>query len=113
MGAALARGQEGSVLLTDLDLNSGLLRFLLRLTNDRSVVDAVENAHEIDETNWPQMVSAKSMMRQRRQNKPSRAIRGAGRDWPDKSRSVDRFRAAQGNVLPTNFSLKSLTISPI
>lgn len=61
-GAAFARGQEGSVLLADLDLNSGLLHFLLRLTNERSLVDAVGNAQEMDETLWPKMISAKNGM---------------------------------------------------
>lgn len=62
IGAAFARGQEGSVLLADLDLNSGLLHFLLRLSNERSLVDAVGTAHEMDETLWPKMISAKNGM---------------------------------------------------
>jgi hypothetical protein len=36
-----------------------------------------------------QTASARSMIRQRRQNQLSQAVTGAGREWPDKSRSVD------------------------
>ncbi len=57
VAAAMGRGREHSVLLTDLDLNSGMLRFLLKLTNEYSVVDAVENSGEMDENIWPQLVS--------------------------------------------------------
>lgn len=57
IAGAMARTKENSVLLTDLDLNSGMLRFLLKLTNEYSIVDAVENAGEMDENIWPQLVS--------------------------------------------------------
>ena len=57
--AALARGKEGSVLLTDLDMNSGMMRFLMKLTTEYSVIDAVENAVTMDENMWPQLISSK------------------------------------------------------
>jgi Flp pilus assembly CpaE family ATPase len=57
VSAALAKGREQAVALTDLDLNSGMLRFLLKLTNEFSVVEAVENAAEMDEHMWPQLVT--------------------------------------------------------
>jgi hypothetical protein len=43
-----------------------------------------------------QTASAKSMMKQRRQNRLSRAVTEAGRDWPDKSPSVYRLRPENG-----------------
>jgi pilus assembly protein CpaE len=57
ISAALARGKEGSVLLSDLDLNSGMLRFLLKLKTEYSLVDAMENGQEMDEAIWPQLVT--------------------------------------------------------
>jgi len=57
ISAALAKGKQGSLLLTDLDLNSGMVRFLLKLTTEYSLVDAVENAGGIDENIWPQLIS--------------------------------------------------------
>lgn len=57
MSAALARRRNTNVLLTDLDLNSGMLRFLLKLGNEYSVVDAVEHSLHMDEALWPQLVT--------------------------------------------------------
>lgn len=59
VSAALARGKEGSLLLTDMDLNSGMLRFLLKLATEYSLVDAVENSATMDENIWPQLISSK------------------------------------------------------
>jgi pilus assembly protein CpaE len=59
ISAALARGKKGSVALTDLDLNSGMIRFLLKLTTEYSVMDAVENSTAMDENIWPQLVTPK------------------------------------------------------
>jgi Flp pilus assembly CpaE family ATPase len=57
VSAAMAR-RNMNVLLSDFDLNSGMMRFLLKLQNDYSVVDAVEHALEIDENLWPQLVTS-------------------------------------------------------
>lgn len=57
ISAALARPEHGRVLLGDLDLNSGTLRFLLNLTNKLSVVDAVVRADDLDERSWPAFVT--------------------------------------------------------
>ena len=57
MSAAMARLPKTRVMLTDFDLNSGMLRFMLKLTNTHSVVDAVEHAGHIDENLWPQLVT--------------------------------------------------------
>lgn len=59
VSAALARVKDNAVLLTDLDLNSGMLRFLLKLDTEYSLLDAVENAAQMDEAIWPQLVTAK------------------------------------------------------
>lgn len=55
VSAALARRQNTRVLLSDFDLNSGMMRFLLNLRNEYSVIDAVEHALHIDENLWPQL----------------------------------------------------------
>jgi pilus assembly protein CpaE len=57
---ALTKMTEKGVLLADLDLNSGLVGFMLRLTDSiYSIVDAAENALELDENLWPKIVSSK------------------------------------------------------
>jgi pilus assembly protein CpaE len=58
ISAALARRQNMRVLLSDFDLNSGMMRFLLNLRNEYSVIDAVEHAMHIDENLWPQLVTS-------------------------------------------------------
>ena len=55
---ACSRQPETKTLLMDLDLNSGMQRFMLKLDNDYSIVDAAENAFKLDETLWPQLVAS-------------------------------------------------------
>jgi pilus assembly protein CpaE len=55
--AALARKADAKVLLADFDLNSGMTRFMLKLDNKNSVLDAVERSEEMDDHLWPQMVT--------------------------------------------------------
>lgn len=55
---ALSLRPDTRVLLTDFDLNSGMVRFLLRLTNTFSVLDSVENSLRMDEHLWPQLVTS-------------------------------------------------------
>ncbi len=57
VSAAIARRPDTRVLLSDFDLNSGMLRFMLKLQNEYSVIDAAEHALEIDENLWPQLVT--------------------------------------------------------
>lgn len=57
VAVALSRQPNSSVLLSDFDLNSGMMRFMLKLTNDYSVTDAAEHAMDMDEALWPQMVT--------------------------------------------------------
>jgi len=54
---ALSRLPNASVLLSDLDLNSGMIRFMLKLDNGYSVIDAAEHSLEMDESLWPQMIT--------------------------------------------------------
>jgi pilus assembly protein CpaE len=57
VSVALSRQPNSNVLLSDFDLNSGMLRFMLKLSNDYSVVEAAEHAFHMDEALWPQMVT--------------------------------------------------------
>jgi pilus assembly protein CpaE len=54
---ALSCGPEANVLLSDFDMNSGMIRFMLKLDNTFSVTDACEHALNIDENLWPQLVT--------------------------------------------------------
>lgn len=58
VSAALARQPDTRVLLSDFDLNSGMMRFLLKLQNQYSVSDAVDYASTLDENLWPQLVTS-------------------------------------------------------
>jgi pilus assembly protein CpaE len=58
ISAALAREPDRHVLLSDFDLNSGMLRFMLKIDNEFCVLNAVENAATMDEDMWPQLVTA-------------------------------------------------------
>ncbi len=57
VAAALSRGPKARVLLSDFDLNSGMMRFLLKLQNSYSILDAVEHSAAMDEHLWPQLVT--------------------------------------------------------
>jgi pilus assembly protein CpaE len=54
---AFGRLPDAAPLLLDFDLNSGIIGFLLRLENARSILDAAEASHRLDETNWPGLVT--------------------------------------------------------
>ncbi len=57
VGAGLAREPGMKVLLSDLDLTCGMIRFLLKLPQDLSIVDALARASEMDVSLWPQLVT--------------------------------------------------------
>lgn len=58
VNAAIAMSKmDTSVLLSDLDLNCGMIRFMLKLDNEYSIIDAAEHAAAMDENLWPQLVS--------------------------------------------------------
>jgi len=62
VSAALARRPNTRVLLSDFDLSSGMLRFMLKLTNEFSVPDAIARVGDMDENLWPQLVTTVSGM---------------------------------------------------
>ncbi len=55
---ALARQPHSRTLLSDFDLNSGMMRFMLKLENTYGVADAAGHALVMDESLWPQMVTS-------------------------------------------------------
>ena len=56
---AIARQENANCLLVDLDLNSGLVRFMLKADSSYSVLDAAENAFKMDDNLWPQLVTTR------------------------------------------------------
>ena len=54
---ALAHEINLSTLLSDFDLNSGIIKFMLKLNTEHTVRDAVDRAGDLDENLWPQLVS--------------------------------------------------------
>jgi pilus assembly protein CpaE len=56
ISVALSNQPNSSVLLSDFDLNSGMMRFMLKLDDGYCVTDAAEHALHMDEELWPQMV---------------------------------------------------------
>jgi len=56
---ALGTHKDTSTLLMDMDLTSGIIGFMLKLNPVRTVIDAAQNAHNLDESLWPQLVSRK------------------------------------------------------
>jgi pilus assembly protein CpaE len=57
IAVAASHFPDTSVMLSDFDLNSGMVRFMLKLDNGYSVADAAEHALEMDEALWPQLVT--------------------------------------------------------
>lgn len=55
LGVSRIPGKTG--LLLDLDLNCGIIGFMLKLNAAHSIVEAAENSTNLDETLWPQLVS--------------------------------------------------------
>jgi Flp pilus assembly CpaE family ATPase len=54
---AFQRESGQKVLLSDLDLACGVVRFLLKLPQELSIVDALARAEEMDTFLWPQLVA--------------------------------------------------------
>jgi pilus assembly protein CpaE len=57
IAVAISKHPNTAGLLLDMDLSSGLIGFLLKLNNTHSIVEAAENAHQLDESIWPQLVT--------------------------------------------------------
>ena len=53
---ALSRHPDTNVLLADLDLNSGVIQFLLKINHRHSVIDAAQRSSQLDENIWPELV---------------------------------------------------------
>ena len=53
----LSQLPQTKTLLADFDLNCGMIAFMLQLDPTHSVVTAAENAHQMDETLWPKLVT--------------------------------------------------------
>jgi pilus assembly protein CpaE len=54
---ALSRSVESNILLSDLDMSAGMLRFMLRLENSYSMTDVAERSIDLVEGLWPYMVT--------------------------------------------------------
>jgi pilus assembly protein CpaE len=54
---ALARMPDMKVLLSDMDLNSGMLGFMLKIESPATIYEAAEHSNRLDEHLWPQLVS--------------------------------------------------------
>jgi pilus assembly protein CpaE len=56
VSSAIARRSQGRTLLADFDLNLGMVSFLLKVTNGRSVLDALSLAESMDDSMWGNIV---------------------------------------------------------
>ncbi len=54
---ALARATSKRVLLADFDLMGGMIGFYLKLSNTRSLLDALHSAERLNEGIWPSLVA--------------------------------------------------------
>jgi pilus assembly protein CpaE len=57
VAADLARQDAGKILLADLDLQTGLIGFLLKTKSAYSIADAVNNLQRLDHSYWQGLVS--------------------------------------------------------
>jgi len=55
---ALRRATSKRVLLADFDLMGGMIAFYLKLSNAKSLVDALQSAHQLQDAHWPSFVAA-------------------------------------------------------
>lgn len=56
---ALAQLPDTKTLLADFDLNCGIVDFMLQAESKYSIATAAENAHQMDETLWDKLVTAR------------------------------------------------------
>jgi len=59
---ALSKIAKTRTFLGDFDLSSGMVRFMLKLENTYSVIDAAERSDDIDEQFWPQLITARGTL---------------------------------------------------
>ncbi|HTF69555.1 MAG TPA: hypothetical protein VK638_43440 [Edaphobacter sp.] len=55
---ALSKIEKTPTFLGDFDLSSGMVRFMLKLDNEYSVIDAAERSDDIDEQFWPRLITS-------------------------------------------------------
>jgi len=58
VSSAAAKLGDCKTVLVDLDLNSGMQRFMMKLDNEFCITDAAESALKMDEALWPQLVTS-------------------------------------------------------
>jgi pilus assembly protein CpaE len=58
LASAAAKLGNCKTVLVDLDLNSGMQRFMMKLDNEFCITDAAENSFKMDEALWPQLVTS-------------------------------------------------------
>lgn len=59
---AVSKIEKTRTFLGDFDLSSGMVRFMLKLDNTYSVIDAAERSGDIDEQFWPQLITSKGAL---------------------------------------------------
>ncbi len=57
VAVAMSKVPDANVILSDFDMNSGMMRFMLKLNTEFSVADACEHAANMDESLWHQLVT--------------------------------------------------------
>ena len=57
VGVELGRGNAHKVLLADLDVDAGVVGFLMKAKTSYSLLDAVNNVHRLDYSYWKALVS--------------------------------------------------------
>ena len=63
IGAALCvAAADTPTLLADFDFNCGMIRFMLKLDTEHSIMDALAHAGAMDEQLWPQLITRTSGM---------------------------------------------------
>ena len=55
---ALRRATSQRVLLADFDLMGGMIAFYLKLSNSKSLLDALKEAHQLQDSHWPSFVAS-------------------------------------------------------
>ena len=54
---AMAKQPDAKGLLIDMDLSNGIIRFMLKLSNNYSITDAAQHALDMDINLWPQLTT--------------------------------------------------------
>jgi pilus assembly protein CpaE len=57
IASAVAEQRNERVLLADFDLGCGIVQFMLKIANDYSVLDALENSMKLEERLWADLVT--------------------------------------------------------